>query len=95
MPLDKEQRRELGELTLDRELESFWADHQVLEELEPTKAVLFAMLTELKQRRAVDILDWRIVEQASAQYPGGRWEADLELPVGKSVWRLVPADLHP
>lgn len=45
--------------------------------------------------RALDVLDWRLVEQPSDQYPRGRWECLLEWPNGMETWSLAPCDVLP
>jgi len=44
---------------------------------------------------AVDVVDWRLVEQPSDQCPAGRWEALVEWPDFKCSWRLAPVDVLP
>ena len=44
---------------------------------------------------ALDVLDWRLVEQPSDQYPQGRWEAQLEYLGGHTDWRLAHPDVLP
>ena len=51
---------------------------------------------------AVDVIDWRCVEQPSAQYPAGRWEALLEIPIQyrccggtDTAWFLAPPEVLP
>lgn len=50
----------------------------------------------MNEGRDTVILDWRIVEPSSYQYPQGRWGA-LVRGIGRSVavWRLTPAWLYP
>ena len=44
---------------------------------------------------AVNVDDWRLVEQPSAQYPQGRWEALVEMPTGSQEWLLAPEAVLP
>jgi len=45
--------------------------------------------------RASDVLDWRLVEQPSAQYPRGRWEVLVEYRTGPPIWHLAPVAVLP
>lgn len=49
----------------------------------------------LDRIRARDVLDWRLVEQPSGQYPTGRWEVLVEYRTGPAVWHQAPADVLP
>lgn len=44
---------------------------------------------------AVGVVDWRIAETPSWQYPAGRWEAKVEFQNGRCQWMLVHPDVLP
>jgi len=44
---------------------------------------------------AVELLDWRLVEQPSSQHPQGRWEALLHYGDDRTLWRLAPVEVMP
>lgn len=45
---------------------------------------------------AEDLIDWRCVEQPSAQYPIGRWEAlVMDAQSGAETWRFAPPEVLP
>ena len=48
----------------------------------------------LDRIRARDVLDWRLLESPTAQYPSGRWEALVEFSYGET-WVLAPPEVLP
>ena len=49
----------------------------------------------LREIRANDVLDWRLLEQPSAQYPKGRWEVLVDYKTGPHCWHEAPERVLP